>query len=116
MNITIENEYARYVIGSDGANLHFIDKQTGADYCVTEPKSSFARVKQAGQEVNASAASYTDGRITVRFGESGVSAVIGVTAKERYFVFEVLSVTGEQVEELVFVDISLTVQGTPEEL
>ncbi len=115
MTISIENEYVRYVIADDGTNLHFIDKRTDTDYCAKEPKSSFARVKKAGQEVNASAASYADGRIIAHFGESGVSAVIGITAKERYFVLEVLSVTGEQVEELVFVDLSLTLQGTPEE-
>ena len=124
MNITIENEYARYVIAADGTNLNFIDKRTDTDYCAQEPKSSFARVKQAeqvceaipqGGEVNVSEASYADGRITVRFGKSGVSAVIKVEAKEHYFVLEVLSVTGEGVEELVFVDLPLTLQGTPEE-
>ena len=113
--ISIENEYARYTIADDGTNLNFIDKRTDTDYCPQEPRSSFARVKKAGQEFNASEASYADGRITVQFGESGVGAVIGVTVKERYLVLEVLSVTGEQVEELVFVDLPLTLQGTPEE-
>jgi hypothetical protein len=115
MNITIENEYAQYIIGSDGTNLHFIDKRTDMDYCVQKPESSFAHVRKAGKVFNVSESSYADGRITARFGESGVSAVIGVTAKERYFVFEVLSVAGEQVEELVFLDLSLAVKGTPEE-
>jgi len=115
MSISIGNEYARYIIGSDGTNLHFIDKRTDTDYCVREPKSSFARVKKAGQEFNASEASYDNGRITVRFGESGVSAVIGVATKERYFVLEVLSVTGELVEEVVFVDLPLTLDETSED-
>jgi len=115
MAISIENEYVRYVIGSDGTNLHFIDKRTDTDYCVQEPKSSFARVKQSGKEFNASEATITEGQITVCFGESGVSAVIEVTEREHYFVLEVLSVTGEQVEELVFIDLPLTLQGTPEE-
>ncbi|HIE29560.1 TPA: hypothetical protein EYP66_20005 [Candidatus Poribacteria bacterium] len=113
--VPIENKYAQYVIADDGANLHFIDKRTDADYCVQNPRSSFARIRKAGQEFNTSEASYADGRITVRFGDSGVSAVIGVTAKEHYFVLEVLSVTGEGVEELVFVDLPLTLAGTPEE-
>jgi len=115
MTIPIENEYVRYVIADDGTNLHFVDKRTRTDYCAQEPRTSFAWVKKAGQEVNASAASYADGRITVSFGESGVNAVIGVTAKKHYFVLEVLSITGEQVEELAFVDLLLTVQGIPEE-
>ena len=144
MSISIENEYTRYIIGSDGTNLHFIDKRTDTDYCVREPKSSFARVTKAGQEFNASEASYdiriggrvreggvghsdTDcphlppnpppeyGRITVRFGESGVSAAIGVATKERYFVFEVLSVTCESVDELAFVELPLTLDETSED-
>ncbi|MBC8236131.1 hypothetical protein H8E77_41825, partial [bacterium] len=48
MSISIENEYTRYIIGSDGTNLHFIDKRTDTDYCVREPKSSFARATKAG--------------------------------------------------------------------
>lgn len=115
MAISFENEYTRYVIGADATNLGFIDRRTGADYCVKAPRSSFARIKRAGQEVNASWASCADGRITVRFGESGVSAVIGVTTKPHHFVLEVLSVTGEQVEELTFVDLSLAARGTPED-
>ena len=111
MSISIENEYARYVIAADGTNLHFVDKRTGADHCVREPGSSFARVRRAGQEINASSASYNDGQISVGFGESGIRAVMAVTAENHYFVLEVLSVTGEGAEELVFVDLPLTERG-----
>lgn len=111
----IENEYARYVLGADGTNQHFIDRQTGTDYGLQEPRVPFARIRQAGREIPASAAAYADGRLTVDFGASGVRAEIGVTAEPHYFVWEVLSLTGEGVEEFNFVDLPLTLRGAPEE-
>ena len=115
MTIDIENSYAKYVIQSDGRNLHFVDKSTGIDYCVQNPRSSFARVKKTGGYYDASSVSYTDGQIEVQFGESGVTGVIRVVAHDRYFILEVVSVGDEHVEELVFADIRLTLGGVSEE-
>lgn len=112
MNIEIENDYVKYVIGSDGQNLHFIDKRNGTDYCIQDPKSSFVRIKKAGQYFDASALSQTDNRLTVQFSESGISAVIKATAEKHYFVLEVLSINGEDVEELMFVNLQLTPETT----
>jgi len=105
--IVLENNHARYVIGPDGANLHFIDKRTGYDYCAQKSSSYFAQVKKAGSSYNASAVSCADGRLTVEFGRSGVRTVIEAKAESEYFTLEVLSLTGEQVEELAFPNIRL---------
>ncbi len=115
MTVSIETEYVRYVIAADGTNLHFMDRRVEEDYCVQDPRSAFTQIKTGGQAVNSSEVSYMDGRITVGFDESGIRVVIGVTVKEHYFILEVLSVTGGQVEELTFVDLPLTLQGTPDE-
>ena len=115
MAIEIENDYVKYSIESDGQNLHFVDKRTGEDYCVQDPRSSFARVKKAGQRYDASSVSYADGRITVQFGESRAEVVIKVAVQNRYFILEVVSVSGEHVGELAFADIPLTLRGMPEE-
>ena len=93
--MTIENEYAKYVMGADGHNLHFIDRRTGVDYCAQTPKSLFAWVKKGGKEYGASAATHEGGLLTVQFGESGVSATIKVIAQTHFFVFEVSSLSGE---------------------
>ena len=69
MTISIENEHARYVINANGTNRHFIDKSASVDYCSSEPVTSFAWVKKAGQTFSASEASYAGNHITVRFGE-----------------------------------------------
>jgi len=46
MPIQLENQYLRYVIGEDGRNLHFIDKQKGVDHVAGSPASVCARVRK----------------------------------------------------------------------
>jgi hypothetical protein len=110
-SIIIENDYVKHVIGADGRNLHFLDKRTGKDYCRSDPASSFCRVKKGGKEYVASAASIADGLISVRFGESGIEAVLKVSSRGQYCVWEVQSLNDPKVEEFVFFDLPLTLQG-----
>jgi hypothetical protein len=118
MTIKLENEYVKYVIGPDGRNLHFIDQQTGKDYRAQDLRSACARIKIAGQYHDASSASYSGGRIDLQFGDSGVSAVVGIKVEKHYLVLEVLSVNDDSsqgsVEEFVFANIQLTLQGNTE--
>jgi hypothetical protein len=113
--VRITTDDAEYVLGADGQSLHFIDRRTGADYCVQKPRTPFARVRKNGQEHPATAVSYAGGVLSVQFGRSGASAAIQVTAKKRYCVLEVKELRGDGVEELVFVDLRLTTQGLAEE-
>jgi hypothetical protein len=115
MSFKLENAYAIYEIGANGENLHLVDKRTGADYCAQQPRSPFALVKKAGRYYQASAVSHRKGQITARFGESGVRAVVRAAAEKHYFTLEVVSVSGEQVEELVFANLNLTLEGAPED-
>jgi hypothetical protein len=115
MPITIQNEYVKYVIGADGTNLHFVDKRTGQDYCAQQPPASFARIRKAGRDYPAASVSRAGARITAQFGESGVSAVLKVKAEKHYFVLEVVSVNGEGVDEFTFLDLPLTLKGSPQE-
>lgn len=112
---TLENEFLRYVIGSDGRNLRFIDRRDGTDYCLHTAPSAFARVKKAGKDYPASAVTFSDGRLSVQFGESGVAAVVRPIVGKRHLVMEVVSCEGEQVEEFIFADVLLTLKGAPEE-
>ena len=77
---TLENRYVKYSIGTDGRNLHFADKQDGKDYCAPGAGSAFARVKKDQKYHDASAVAFSDGRLKVEFGDSGVGAVIRATA------------------------------------
>ncbi|MCX6376005.1 MAG: hypothetical protein NTU88_08255, partial [Armatimonadetes bacterium] len=114
MGATIENDYVRFEIAPDGRAVHFVDKKTGADYCLSTP-TAFARVKKDGREFAASEVRSSPGRIRIRFGESGVEAVLKTTAAQHYLTLEVLSVSGDGVEQLSFVDVPLTLKGTQDE-
>ncbi len=112
--ITIENQFVKYVIGGDGRNLKFTGKQTGMEHVMDNPPSPCAQVKKAGQIYPASAVSYADGRLKIEFGPSRITAVIKVSIKSHYFVFEVESITGEA-DELVFINLPTTLQVKADE-
>jgi len=112
---TLENEYLKYVIGANGCNLQFIDKQDGKDYCGGNKSHPFARLLKDGKSVAASGVAYADGLLKVRFGDSGITAVIRPTILEHYIIFEVLSVSPDGAEALTFADIPLTLKATPDE-
>lgn len=112
--ITIENRFVKYVIGNDGRNLQFIGKQTGIDYVAKNARSSCARVRKGGRTYEASAVSFADGKLTIRFGQSPVSAVIRVETQSHYFVFEVESITGDA-DELVFVNLPTNLRVAADE-
>ena len=112
---SLENQYLKYVIGPDARSLHFIDLQSGRDHCGGDGKLPLARVKKAGRSYDASSAQFNAGRLTLSFGESSVRAVLQATIHPQHIVLEVLSVTGEGVEEFTLVDIPLTLKGSPEE-
>ena len=114
MGAIIENDYVRFEIASDGRGIHFIDRKTGAEYCAAQPVP-FARVTKDGREFAASEVRGSGGHIRVRFGESGVEVVLKTTAEKHYLVLEVLSLSGEDVERLDFVDVPLGLKGTPDE-
>ena len=109
----LENQYLKYVIGQDARSLHFIDRKSGRDH--GGGKSPLARVKKAGRSYEASSARFTDGRLTLSFGNSGVQAVLQSSIHPQHIVLEVLSVTGEGVEEFALVDIPLALKGSPGE-
>jgi hypothetical protein len=110
--IEIENRYVKWVVGEDGAIAAFIDKQSGADYALHQEGARFARVAKAGKVYASTQVALADGKLSIRFGESGITAVLGVATRERYFTLETLSISDEAVTELVFVDVPLKCQGT----
>ena len=109
------NKHVEYVLGRDGCTQHVFDRRTGTDYAPAKSKSPLARVKKQGREYAASELSYDDGSLSMKFGALGVSAVIAVTAKPSYFIFEVKQLQGDGVEEFTFVDIPLATRGLPDE-
>ena len=98
--LRIDNEYVQCAIGANGRLLHFIDRRNGEDYSQQSPVAS---INKNGKVHVASAASFRDGRLSLRFGASGVSAVCRVHERERYFTWEVESVSDPTIERFTFV-------------
>ncbi len=115
VGLIIENAHVKYVVGSNGKNLQFIDKQTGIDYCQKDPVQSFGRVKIRGKECEATRVQNRDGNVRIEFGESGAVAVLKTHIFQNYFTVEVLSVTGNNIEELQILNIPLSLKGSLEE-
>ena len=113
MAATFENDYATIVVDSNGQILKYMDRRSDANYC--RRPSPFARVRKDGVSYAATKAKFADWAVDSEFGSSGVTAVLRVTAKRRYFVVEVVSVHPEQIDELAFVDIPLTLTGATDE-
>jgi hypothetical protein len=115
MSTKLENEYAVYEIGGNGRNQRLVDKRTGADYCAHDAPTPFAQVRQAGAYFAASSVSRRGDLLNVKFGESGATASVRATAHKRYFTLEVVSVSGRNLQELAFANVTLTLRGAPEE-
>ena len=107
-NITLENEYVRYVLSPQGRSVSFLDKRTGKERCADPGRRAFAAVRKGGAQHNATACTFADGRLTVQFGKAGVTAVLKATAKKHYFVFEVVSVHGAGADEIVLTNLAVT--------
>ena len=48
--IELENQYLKYVIGGDGSNAAFFDKQSGTDFTDHKAGAKFARVRKSGKQ------------------------------------------------------------------
>ena len=112
-DITFENDYASYSIGSDGSNQHFIDIKTGQDYCDQSVIPYCASIKAAGRDWPVSDVTYDGEQLKLSFGDSGISVLVNVTINKRYFLFKVVEVSGGDVESLTFINLSLKSPGEP---
>jgi len=95
--ITIETEFLRFGLSADGKAAEFTDKRTGKDYAVATP---FAVLRRPNQTFPASDCSLANGKLTIAFKGYPTPAVVAVTAKKRYLVFEVVSVGEEKPDML----------------
>ena len=109
----VETDYLRYAIGRDGRNVEFTDKQTGINLC--DPSAPCAQVRRAAQAFPATSVNARDGKVEIDFGDAGVKVVLQIVPLQHYLRFEVISVAGTPVDELLFVNIPLKLSATPDE-
>ena len=113
--VTLENRYVQLSMAADGRSVRLVDRQSGKDYAAPGGQQPFARVRQGGKEYAASAVKWDGDRLAFEFAESAVRAVVRTETRDRYLTFEVVSASGDQIEELTFIDIALTLRGAGHE-
>ncbi len=102
---TFTNEFATLAISSQGRCTALIDKQTGEDRLLRT--SPLVSIKLDGKVYRRAKCSLADGKLVFQFAEADTTVVMGVTAKPRYFVFQVESVSNPGVEDLTFLQLNL---------
>jgi hypothetical protein len=110
---TFRTAYLTLSIDSAGRVASFADARTGRNYAATG--SVIATVSKGGRVYRATEASAQKGALRVRFGDSGVSALIRVESHASFLTLQVVSVEGDGVEEMAFPAIDLTLKGTLDE-
>jgi len=113
--IVIENAHVRYTISAEGQNLAFVDRATGIDYLKHDAPSICAFARCDGTEYPATSVQFVNGRLTLAFGQADAKAVLRVTPRDSYIHVAVDSVSGANVESIVFLNVPLTLQGRPAE-
>lgn len=113
--IVLENAHMRYTVSSSGKNLGFIDLTTGVNYLNRSTSSYCSHVQQKGKTYTVTNASLSNGRLIIRFSQIGVTAILGVESRDSYIRLSVLSVSGGDVDSLVFLNVPLTLNGRPTE-
>jgi hypothetical protein len=113
--LVFENSLFRYTISAEARNVAFIDRATGTDYLRTSESSPCARVRVHGETHAATAATLTQGRLTLQFGTNGVKAVLKAEVRPSFIILSVESVTGGDVDSLTFLDVPLALRGVPGE-
>ena len=101
--VTLEMRCARVLLDRKARVISLEDKATGKEYLADAVP--IARLRTAESELRPTACSYRNGLLTLEFGRGEASAVVKVTPRDHYLVFEVASVSGAAAEELTFLDL-----------
>jgi len=107
MTIVLETDYLRYVIGDDGRNVSFLDKETGVEYLRGETSSHIVSGSTKAGRVTPSHAALRGDVVELILGEAGTHVSLAYQCHEGYIILEVASVEGE-LEELSFPNLSLS--------
>src|SRR5437867_6592142 len=74
--VVLENPHFRYTISESGKNIAFEDRGSKTNFLQSAPASTCASVWIRRKEFPVTAASLSNGRLTLRFGKSGVQATL----------------------------------------
>ena len=117
MSFTVETDYTRLVFDTAARLSEWKDTRTGRALAAAGCETSFATVRMGDRTCAATSLQPRNDNAVVRFGETGVEAVIRVVTRPAYCVLEVVSVTGPGIDSLTFLDLeSPPLPGTETDL
>ena len=106
--IHLETDRLVYEIGADGRNVSFCDRLTGRN--VLANSSSFMSVVKDGKRIGATSVIREGDNLLVRFGDSGVEAMVRVRSLPEYLTFELVSVNDPSVTTVELANLPLTLK------
>ncbi len=107
--ILIQNDHARLILSKDGQTKALLDKKTGTDYLDHSIPVHFMTARRGNVEYGSSGLARAGNVFTVEFGGSGIVASVRIGAKRAYFTIEVVSISQKTLDELIIVDLPLTI-------
>ncbi len=113
-DIVLASKSFRYVVSPGGVNLAFVDAAGGDNYVRPEPSSPVARVKIADRWHNAVSAAPEGDRFSLGFADTAATVTLAVATHPRHLVLKVVAASDE-VDELQWINLSLTLKGNLEE-
>jgi len=113
--IVLETPAFRYVITETGTNSSFKDRAGDREYLQNREGSPCAWLQLAGKKQPSTEASVVGDRLTLQFGDTGISVVLKTDRYPTHLVLTVESIKGGDVEALTFLNVPLTLKGSPDE-
>lgn len=110
----LQTKYLRLVVRDDGRAMEFVDRQSGTNY-VSPEHPPCVWLRKSGQLLPATHLAAHDGQWAVTFADRDVQVVLRTEAKEHYLRIEVVSATGDGIEELLLLDLPLSLRGAVDE-
>jgi len=113
--LILENSHFRYIISAEAKNVALVDRATGMNYLRPGPPSACALIRFRGKEHAASAAELKDGRLTLHFADAGINVALKTETRPSCVLLAVESITGGEPDSLTFLNVPLTLRGSPGE-
>jgi hypothetical protein len=113
--MAVQNDSAKLAIDDNAQIVEFVDLGSGTDYRRKPSPGPFAIVKIDGKSQGATKAACESGRLTLGFGESNVTVELQIKAMPHHFLVEVISVSTEEIDELAFVSLPVSLTGAMDE-
>jgi hypothetical protein len=111
--VVLQNDHVRYTISADGRSLGFLDRATGVDY-LRAGANPCALVRRGGKDFPATAATMTEGRLTLKFAAAGIEAVLRAEPRLSYIRLTLDAIGGGEIDSLVFLNVPLTLRAAPD--